>query len=82
MADSPQFIAATENLSAEPLVNKFCEWWTVHLLPADRPRYQNSDSSEFCQFSPFQLQIGIIAHIKIQKCQNLHKNLPKTHMSE
>ena len=65
MADRPQFITAAENFSAEPLVNKIRERQTVRFLPAERQRYQHSDKSEFCQFSPFQLQIGIIAHIKI-----------------
>jgi len=56
---------AAENFSAESLVNKCHERRTVRLLPAGRPRYQKSDKSEFCQFSPFQLQFGIIARIKI-----------------
>ena len=55
---------------------------TVRQLPADRPLYQISDSPEFCQLSQFQLQFGIIAHIKIQKYQILHENLQKTHMSK
>ena len=64
-------------------------WWISPMncglsapLPADRPRYQKSDKSEFCQFFQFQLQFGIIAHIKIQKSQILHENLQKTHMSK
>ena len=82
LADRPQCFSAVENFSAEPLVNKSHEWRTVRPLPADRPRYQKSDKSEFCQFSQFQLQFGIIAHIKIQKSQILHENLQKTHMSK
>jgi hypothetical protein len=82
LADRPQCISAVENFSAEPLVNKSHELRTVRPLPADRPRYQKSDKSEFCQFSQFQLQFGIIAHIKIQKSQILHENLQKTHMSK
>jgi hypothetical protein len=81
LADRPQCNFAAENFSAEPLVNKSHEWRTVRLLPTDRPLYQISDSPEFCQLSQFQLQFGIIAHIKIQKSQNLHENLPKTHMN-
>src|SRR6185312_10495139 len=80
LADRPQCIFAIENFSAEPLVNKSHERRTVRLLPADRPRYQKTDRSEFCQFSQFQLQFGIIAHIKIQKSQILHENLQKTRM--
>ena len=55
---------------------------TVRPLPADCPRYQISVSPEICQISQFQLQFGIIAHIKIQKSQILHENLQKTHMSK
>ena len=54
-----------ENLSAKPLVNRFHERWTVRLLHADHPRYQNSLCPEICQLSSFQLQNGIIAHKKI-----------------
>ena len=82
LADCPQCISAVENFSAEPLVNKSHELRTVRLLPTDRPLYQISDSPEFCQLSQFQLQFGIIAHIKIQKSQILHENLQKTHMSK
>ena len=82
LADRPLYIFFVENFSAEPLVDESHERRTVRLLPADRPRYQKSDKSEFCQFSQFQLQFGIIAHIKIQKSQILHENLQKTHMSK
>jgi len=71
-----------DDLSAEPLESIFHERRTVRFLPADRPRYQKSDKSEFCQFSQFQLNFGIIAHIKIQKSQILHENLQETHMSK
>ena len=82
LADRPLYIFFVENFSAEPLVDESHERRTVRLLPADRPRYQKSNKSEFCQFSQFQLQFGIIAHIKIQKSQILHENLQKTHMSK
>jgi len=82
LADCPLYIFFVENFSAEPLVDESHERRTVRLLPTDRPRYQKSDKSEFCQFSQFQLQFGIIAHIKIQKSQILHENLQKTHMSK
>jgi hypothetical protein len=82
LADCPQCIFAVENNSAEPLVDKFHERRTVRPIPADCPRYQKSDKSEFCQFSQIQLQFGIIAHIKIQKSQILHENLQETHMSK
>ena len=78
LADRPQCISAVENFSAEPLVNKSHELRTVRPLPADRPRCQKSDKSEFCQFSQFQLQFGIIAHIKIQNlkyCMKTFKRL-------
>ena len=73
---------AVKNFSAEPLVNKSHERRTVRLLPADRLQYQISDSPEFCQLSQFQLQFGIIAHIKFLKSQNLHEHHPKAHMSK
>ena len=82
LADRPQCIFVMKNFSAELLVNKSHERRIVRLLPADRPLYQISDSPEFCQLSQFQLQFGIIAHIKIQKSQILHENLQKTHMSK
>ena len=75
-------IFAVDNFSAEPLVDKSNERRTVRPLPADCPQHQISDSPEFCQLSQFQLQFGIIAHIKIQKSQILHENLQKTHMSK
>ena len=77
LADRPQCIFAVENFSAEPLVDKSHERRTVRPLPADRPLYQISDSPEFCQLSQFQLQFGIIAHIKIQKSRILHENLKR-----
>jgi hypothetical protein len=65
-----EFLLAAFSKSAEPLVTKFYERWTVCLLPADRPRNQISNSPEFYQLLQFQLQFGIIAHIKFQKSQN------------
>ena len=82
LADHPHCNFVVENNSADRLVNKSHEWRTVRQLPADYPLYQISDSPEFCQLSQFQLQFGIIGHIKIQKSQILHENLQKTHMSK
>ena len=81
LVDRPLYIFFVENFSAEPLVDESHERRTVRLLPADRPRYQKSDKSEFCQFSQFQLQFGIIAHIKFQKSQKWHEHHPKTQVS-
>ena len=67
LADRPQCNFAAENNSAKHLVNKSHKRRNVHQLPADCLLYQISDSPEFCQLSQFQLQFGIIAHIKIQK---------------
>jgi hypothetical protein len=77
LADSPQFIAMAENLSVEHLVNKFYEQQTIRLLLVDSPRYQNSDSSEFCNFSPFQLQFWIIAHIKSKNIKTYMNTIQK-----
>ena len=69
-------------MSVDAKINTLESEGTVRQLPADYPLYQISDSPEFCQLSQFQLQFGIIAHIKIQKSQILHENLQKTHMSK
>ena len=82
LADHPLYIFATETSFCRASGDKSHERRTVRLLPADRPRFQNSDCPEFCQLSQIQLWIGIIAHIKVLKFQNLHKSLPKSHMSE
>ena len=82
LADCPQCIFAVDNFSAEPLVDNSYERRTVRPLPVDCPQYQISVSPEICQFSQFQLQFGIIAHIKIQKSQILHENLQTTYMSK
>ena len=71
LADCPQCIFVVDNFSAEPLVDNSHERRTVRPLPADRPQYQISVSPEICQFSQFQLQFGIIAHIKIKKISNI-----------
>jgi hypothetical protein len=65
LADRPLCNFAAEINSTVPLVNNPHERRTVRLLPTDRPLYQISFYSEFCQLSQFQLQYGIIAHIKI-----------------
>ena len=82
LADCPQCISEVDNFSTELLVKKSHKRRTIRPLPADCPQYQISVSPEIFQISQFQLQFGIIAHIKIQKSQILHENFLKTHMSK
>jgi hypothetical protein len=81
-ADRPLHNFCGPKQVAVSLLNKPHTWRTVRLLPADRPLNQISICSEYSQFSQFQLQYGIIAHIKIKKSQILHENLPNSHMSK
>ena len=55
LADHPLYIFATETSFCSASGDKSHERRTVHLLPADRPRFQNSDCPEFCQLSQIQL---------------------------